>query len=164
VLSRAAVILEEFASRFSGKTSPVHLFWHGLDIAVTRFSDRRIEHSPEIDPVTREAYSREVISFGFWFGDETFPEPAFYAYAAPEPDGLAGELLEPPAAEWLARGRGHLAVLRYADMRLEEDPAGSVLEFFESVYQAGSRLAGWDEPGLACPGGVTDPVARLEPA
>jgi uncharacterized protein DUF5996 len=164
VLSRVALILEEFASRFSGKTSPVHHFWHSFDIAVTRFSDKHVDQSPEVDPVTREAYSREVISSGFWFGDDRFPEPAFYSYTSPEPDGLAGETLQPRAAEWLARGSSHLAVLRYADVRTQEDPAAAVLAFLESAYQAGSRRAGWDAASLASPGGITDPVSRLEPA
>jgi len=75
VLSQVNLILEEFAARFSGKTSPVHHFWHTFDIAMTRFADRHIDQPRTADSVTREAYSREVISFGFWFGDETFPEP-----------------------------------------------------------------------------------------
>jgi hypothetical protein len=164
VLSRVALVLEEFASRFSGKTSPVHHFWHSFDIAVTRFSDRQVDYSPEVDPVTREAYSREVISSGFWFGDDRFPEPAFYSYTAPEPDGLASEPLQPRAAEWIAQNSGHLAVLRYADVRVEEDPIAAILVFLESAYQAGSRRAGWDAEKLASPGGITDPVLRLEPS
>jgi uncharacterized protein DUF5996 len=163
VLSRVALVLEQFASGFSGKTSPVHHFWHSFDIAVTRFSDRHVDYSPEVDPVTREAYSREVISSGFWFGDDRFPEPAFYSYTAPEPDGLASEPLQPEAAEWIPQNSGHLAVLRYADVRVEEDPIGAILAFLESAYQAGSRGAGWDAERLASPGGITDPVLRLEP-
>lgn len=163
VLSRVALVLEQFASGFSGKTSPVHHFWHGFDIAVTRFSDRHVDYSPEVDPVTREAYSREVISSGFWFGDDRFPEPAFYSYTAPEPDGLASEPLQPRAAEWIAQNSGHLAVLRYADVRVEEDPSAAILAFLESAYQAGSRRAGWDAEQLASPGGITDPVLRSEP-
>jgi hypothetical protein len=81
--------LEEFAARFSGKVSPVHHFWHTFDIAHTRYSDRHIDQPSTTDSVTREAYSREVISFEFWFGDDRFAEPAFYAYTAPEPPGLA---------------------------------------------------------------------------
>jgi hypothetical protein len=157
VLSRVALILEEFAARFSGKTSPVHHFWHTFDIAVTRFSDRRVDQSPETDSVTREAYSREVISFGFWFGDDKFPEPAFYSYTAPEPPALADTPLRPSAAEWLPQANSHLAVLRYDDARAEPDPRAAVLEFYESAYHAGAHLAGWDIPQLACPGGVTDP-------
>ncbi len=160
VLSEVALLLEEFAARFSGKTSPVHHFWHTFDIAVTRFSDRHVDHPPEVDPVTREAYSREVISFGFWFGDENFAEPAFYSYTAPEPERLAQAQVQPEAAGWVARNGSHLAVLRYADARAHPDPQAAVLDFFESAYQAGAQLAGWDIARLACPGGVTDPATR----
>lgn len=162
VLSQVALVLEEFAAGFSGKTSPVHHFWHTFDIAVTRFSDRHVDHPPEIDPVTREAYSRELISFGFWFGDENFPEPAFYSYTAPEPEGLADAPLQPKAAQWVAQHNSHLAILRYGDVRAERDPRGVVLEFFESAYQAGAQLTGWDVARLACPGGVTGPAADHE--
>jgi hypothetical protein len=101
-----------------------------------------------------------VISFGFWFGDDRFPEPAFYAYTAPEPPGLASEPLRPAAAWWEARDGGHLAVLRYDDTRASDDPRATVLEFYESAYQTGARLAGWDIRRLACPGGITDPNLR----
>jgi hypothetical protein len=111
VLSQVNLVLEEFAGGFSGKTSPVHHFWHTFDIALTRFSDR-VVHQPEADPVTREAYSREVISSGFWFGDASYPDPAFYSYTAPEPAGLETEPL-PEGASWFARGGSHLAVLPY---------------------------------------------------
>jgi hypothetical protein len=107
--------------------------------------------------VTREAYSREVISFGFWFGDDHFPEPAFYAYTAPEPPGLADQPLEPQAAWWEPRNGSHLAVLRYDDARASADPRATVLDFYECAYQAGARLAGWDIQRLASPGGITDP-------
>jgi hypothetical protein len=161
VLSQVNLVLEEFAARFSGKVSPVHHFWHGFDIAHTRFSESHAAQPPEADPVTREAYSREVISFGFWFGDDSFPEPAFYSYTAPETEGLAREPLEPKAAEWTARNGGHLAVLRYDDARSEADPRAAVLAFYESAYQAGARHAGWDIARLACPGGITDPQLLL---
>ncbi|MEU9887858.1 DUF5996 family protein [Sphaerisporangium sp. NPDC051017] len=158
VLSQVNLLLEEFAANFSGKISPVHHFWHTFDIACTRFSDRKIDQPPETDPVTREAYSREVISSGFWFGDDSFPEAAFYSYTAPEPAGLEEEPLRPEAATWVPQRGSHLAILRYDDARAERDPRAAVLEFYESAYQAGARRARWDVPGLACPGGVTDPV------
>jgi Family of unknown function (DUF5996) len=103
VLAQVNVVLEEFAGRFSGKTSPVHHFWHTFDIAVTRFADVVVDQPASADPVTREAYSREVVSSGLWFGDPTFPRPAFYSYTAPEPAGLAEAALPEPAS-WLERG------------------------------------------------------------
>ena len=157
VLSQVNLLLEEFAARFSGKVSPVHHFWHTFDIAHTRFSDRHVDQPPTADPVTREAYSREVTSFGFWFGDDRYPNPAFYAYTAPEPPGLADQPLKPETAWWMPRNGSHLAVLDYADTRAANDPRGWVLDFYESAYQAGARLAGWDVERLASPGGTTDP-------
>jgi hypothetical protein len=158
VLSQVNLVLEEFASGFSGKTSPVHHFWHTFDLAVTRFSDRRIDQPASVDPVTREAYSREVISFGFWFGDKNFPAPAFYSYTAPEPAGLGEEPLQPAAARWVDQGGSHLAVLPYEDIRGQADPKALVLQFYESAYQAGARRAGWDADRQSCLGGVTDPA------
>ena len=161
VLSQVASVLEEFAAGYSGKNSPVHHFWHTFDIAHSRFSGRRIDQPRQADPVTREAYSQEVISFGFWFGDDTFTEPAFYSYTAPEPAGLAGEPLSPASARWVARGDSHLAVLRYDVARVETDPRAAVLAFYESAYRAGAGRAGWDIAALACPGGITDPVRQI---
>ena len=157
VLSQVNLVLEEFAARFSGKVSPVHHFWHTFDIAHTRFSDRYVDQPLTADPVTREAYSREVISFGFWFGDDRLGEPAFYAYTTPEPPGLADQPLQPAAAWWMPRNGSHLAVLGYDDARVGDDPRATVLGFYESAYQAGARLAGWDIGRLASPGGITDP-------
>ncbi len=159
VLSRVNLVLEEFAGRFSGKTSPVHHFWHTFDIALTRFSDTAVDQQPSVDPVTREAYSREVISSGFWFGDATFPEPAFYSYTAPEPAGLADEPL-PAGARWHERGGSHLAVLPYDRVRTVADPRAAVLDFYEAAYRAGATRAGWDVERFACVDGTTDPVVR----
>ncbi|TWF80287.1 hypothetical protein FHX44_116230 [Pseudonocardia hierapolitana] len=157
VLSQVNQVLETFAARFSGKTSPVHHFWHTFDIALTRFSDTAVHQPPTTDPVTREAYSREVISFGFWFGDPTFPEAAFYSYTAPEPDGLADEPLPPPA-NWLERRPGsHLAVLTYDTARKPPDAQAAVLDFYEAAYRGGASRAGWDIARYACTDGITDP-------
>jgi hypothetical protein len=158
VLSQVNLVLEEFAGRYSGKTSPVHHFWHTFDIALTRFSDTVVDQPPANDPVTREAYSREVISFGLWFGDPTFPEAAFYSYTAPEPVGLANRLL-PGDARWSQRGSSHLAVLPYDSVRRNPDPKAAVLDFYEAAYRAGASGAGWDIDRYACPGGITDPYA-----
>ena len=141
--------LQEFAGWFSGKTSPVHLFWHGLDLAVTRFSGRRAPENPNADPVTREAYSHEVISFGFWPGDQKVRTAAFYSYTAPEPAGLAKRPLRPEAASWQQPfGSSHLALLSYDEVRNSPDPREALLEFLESAYDAGATLAGWDRDAL----------------
>ncbi|MGH2936127.1 MAG: DUF5996 family protein [Gaiellaceae bacterium] len=135
-------VFEEFAGRFTGKTSPVHLFWHSLDLAVTRFSGRRAPEMPDADAVTREAYSHEVVSFGFWAGDERLAEPGYYAYAAPEPAGLREQPLEHHAARWIEQGAGSLAVLPYETVRTAADPRATLLAFLESAFRAGSD--GWD--------------------
>ncbi|MDQ4106491.1 MAG: DUF5996 family protein [Actinomycetota bacterium] len=97
-------VFKEFAGRFIGKQSPVQLYWHSFDPAVTRFSGRRAPERPDADRVTREAYSHEVISFGFWPGDRRVREPAFYSYTAPEPEDLTDQPLEPGAAFWAPEG------------------------------------------------------------
>lgn len=160
VLSQVSLVLEEFSAGFCGKISPVHHFWHTFDVAVTRFSDRErtVDQPTEADPVTREAYSREVISSGFWFGDDAFPRPTFYSYAAPEPPGLADQPLEPSAARWVDRDGAHLAVVDYDAVRGSAQARQRVLDFYESVYQSAARLAGWDVDHLSCPSGVTDPL------
>ncbi|MGH3036920.1 MAG: DUF5996 family protein [Gaiellaceae bacterium] len=152
--------LQEFAGWFCGKTSPVHLFWHGFDLAVTRFSGERAAENPNADRVSREAYSHEVISFGFWPGDRKVRMPAFYSYTAPEPAGLAERPLRPQTASWQQPfGSSHLALLPYDDVRTSSDPRETLLDFLESAYDAGATLAGWDREGLRsswCP----TPVAR----
>ncbi|MEW5541978.1 DUF5996 family protein [Streptomyces cyaneofuscatus] len=164
VLTQVMLILERYAAGYSGKTSPVHHFWHTFDIAVTRFSDRHVAQGVSVDPVTREAYSREVISSGFWFGDErSYPEPAFYPYTAPEPDGLQRQPLEPAAARWTESNGSHLALLPYDEVRTRPDASAEILRFSDSAYAAGARLAGW-EPDRLCPGGVTDPQASATDA
>jgi hypothetical protein len=139
-------VFREFSGRFIGKTSPVHLFWHGLDLAVTRFSGRRAPEREGADKVTREAYSHEVISFGFWPGDRNTPAPAFYSYTAPEPDGLAGQPLRPEAAFWAPEGG--MALLMYDDLRKADSPKTTLLDFMESAYEAGARTASWDVDDL----------------
>jgi len=148
VLLAADGWLNSFSGRFTGKTSPVHLFWHSMDLAVTRFSGRRAPEMPGADRVTREAYSHEVVSFGFWAGDPTFPQAAFYSYTAPEPAGLASSRLMPKEAAWQPRNASSLAVLPYEAVRTQLDPGTVVLEFLESAYQSGARLAGWDVEAL----------------
>jgi hypothetical protein len=141
--------LQEFAGWFCGKTSPVHLFWHGLDLAVTRFSGDRAPERPDADPVTREAYSHEVISFGFWPGDQKVRMPAFYSYTAPEPADLVEQPLRPEAASWQPAGAtSHLAILPYDEVRNSPNPRGTLLDFLQNAYEAGAATAGWDVDGL----------------
>lgn len=137
-------ILNEFRGRFVGKSTPVHMFWHSFDLALTRFSGKKVQPREGAGMVEREAYSHEVISFGFWFGDDKVPAPAFYAYAAPEPAGLANEPLTPATAQWTESNGAHLAILMYEDVRKTDNPNETVLEFLESAYQAGAERAGWD--------------------
>ncbi|MBH0778571.1 DUF5996 family protein [Nocardia bovistercoris] len=163
VLSQVGRILEEFSATYSGKVSPVQFFWHTFDLAVQRFSDRHVEMPPTVDSVTREAYSREEISAGFWFGDPDVPAPTFYSYVAPEPDGLTERPLS-GGGRWVTAGSGHSAYLDYDDARRADDPVGAALAFYQSVYAAGSQLCEWDTDRLACWGGVTDPIlARTHP-
>jgi hypothetical protein len=144
VLQWSADVLEEFAGWYCGKSSPVHVFWHGFDLAVSRFSGKRAAPQPGIDPVNAEAYSHEIISFGFWAGDQINPFPAYYSYTAPEPAELTQQVLRPHHAAWSPRGNGSLAILRYDDIRSAADPRGTLLDFFQSAFEAGASLAGWD--------------------
>jgi hypothetical protein len=134
-------VLEEFSGWFSGKTSPVHLFWHSFDLAVTRFSGR--DAPPlEADAVTQEAYAQEVISFGFWAGDDNAGDAAYYSYTAPEPEGLREQPLA--VGEWVESGSGSLALLGYDAVRTAREPRATLLAFLQSAYEAGAGLAGWD--------------------
>ena len=144
VLQWSADVLEEFAGWYCGKASPVHVFWHSFDLATSRFSGKRVTAQPGVDDVTAEAYSHEVISFGFWVGDQAQRFPAYYSYTAPEPADLSKQVLRPQQAEWAARGSGSLAILRYDDVRRSPDPKATLIEFLQSTYEAGASLAGWD--------------------
>lgn len=144
ILSEVEWILEEFAGWFRGKSSPVHLFWHSLDLAVTRFSGRRLPEALGGDPVSREAYTDEVISFGFWPGDAKVPRPAFYSYTAPEPPGLTEQPLAPEEAFWAETGSSHQARLWYDDVRAAASPRAALLSFLQSAYEAGATVARWN--------------------
>lgn len=150
VLAATEHVLARFASDFNGKVSPIQLFWHSFDLAHARYSGRPAPLADGIDPVTAEAYSHEVIAFGFWAGDDRdTPYPAFYSYTAPEPDGLRDEPLEPTRAGWQDAGSGSLAVLPYDAVRTSSDPPQALLDFFESAYRAGARRASWDTAAFA---------------
>lgn len=144
-------VFEEFSGRFYGKTCPVHLYWHHMDLAVTRFSGKRgPPMPPEKSVVERDAYSHEVISFGFWVGDADVRAPAFYSYTAPSPDGLDREPL-PSGADWVDAGGSPMAMLMYDQLRQSDNPRRSLLDYLEASYGAGARLAGWDVEDLTVP-------------
>ncbi|HEY2770862.1 MAG TPA: DUF5996 family protein [Solirubrobacteraceae bacterium] len=142
-------VFERFAGWYVGKSSPVHFFWHSFDLAVTRFSGRRAPAMPEADRVTQEAYSHEVVSFGFWAGDANVREPSYYCYTAPEPDGLREQPLAPGSARWAEQGGGSMALLPYEAVRTAPDPERELLRFLETAYRAGAERAGWDTEELA---------------
>lgn len=143
ILVQVDSIFKEFSGRFTGKISPVQIFWHSFDIAVTRFSGKRapMEGGRLSD---REAYSHEVISAGFWAGDDKVPFPAFYSYTYPSPPGVDKEPLSPAEAFWADSNGSPMALYKYDDMREASDPRAALLEFLESSYQAGAKLAGWN--------------------
>ena len=145
--------VEEVYSRarcsFVGKCSPTHFFWGGFDLAVSRFSGRRAP--PREGPAfMREAYSHEEISHGFWPGSGVLLEPAFYAYAAPEPAGFRDARARPDAA-YYHRELGEF-ILPYAAVRTAEDPEAAIRAFVESTYEHGATLAGWDRASLEATG------------
>lgn len=139
-------ICKEFRARFIGKASPVHFFWGSFDLAVTRFSGRRAPERPGADRITREAYSHEVTSAGWWPGNGGFDAPMFYAYAAPEPHGFSAAPVRPTQAFYHAKLGEFL--LPYDDVRNAADPRGALLEFLQSTYEAGANLGNWDRAAL----------------
>ncbi|MEM1244695.1 MAG: DUF5996 family protein, partial [Pseudomonadota bacterium] len=130
--------------QFYGKQTPVHLFWHTFDLALTRFSGKKAPEIAGMDAVSKEAYSHEVISFGMWFGDDHIPEPAFYSYTYPEPKTLTQKKLLPEQAYWDKINSGNVAILKYHDLMGENHPREKLLEFFNSAYQAGYESASWN--------------------
>lgn len=148
-LSYADCLFSQFASGFVGKMSPIHFFWGSFDLAVTRFSGRPAPPRQGADLITREAYSHEVISAGFWPGNGGFGAPAFYCYAAPAPPGLELEHVEPGAA-YYDRNLGEF-ILRYDDVCTSASPVAAVMSFLESTYQAAAKLAKWDRALLERP-------------
>lgn len=141
-------VFERFATEFAGKQGPVQLFWHGFDLALGRYSGRRAGGPPKTDPVQREAYSHEVIAFGFWPGDANQRAATFYTYTAPEPAELTTVPLSPPGAAWYPSGTGHMGALAYDAVRTAQDPEAALLAFLRSGYDAGVRTASWDTAAL----------------
>ncbi len=145
-------VFKEFSGRYYGKTCPVHIYWHHMDLTVTRFSGNL---APPMGPKARilekDAYSHEVISFGFWAGDDNLSEPAYYAYAAPSPQNLNKEPLKPAKAFWVDSNGSPMAILKYEYLLKDKDPRKILLEFLESAYMAAAILANWDIEGLKVP-------------
>jgi len=156
ILSEGGLVIQRFRGGFLGKCSPVHVFWGGFDLACTRFSGRRapphpggIPHLP--DWITREAYSHECISAGWWPGSAGGPvaEPAFYAYSYPEPQGF-GDAQVRPAAAYYDRNLREF-ILPYEAVRTAARPDEMLLDFLQTTYEAGADLGGWDRPSLERP-------------
>jgi hypothetical protein len=143
ILAHTAVVFEEFRGRFIGKCSPVNFYWGSFDLAVTRFSGRPAPERPGADLITREAYSHECISAGFWPG-AGFTGPAFYSYTAPAPPALENA----PARPGFYSEELKEFVLSYDDVRNSGSPRDTLLKFLQSTYEAGASLAHWDRSAL----------------
>jgi hypothetical protein len=139
-------VFQRFRSRFIGKCSPVHFFWGSFDLAVTRFSGRKAPPRPGADSITREAYSHEVSSVGFWPGGGNITAPAFYSYAAPEPPGFRDASVRPATARFDA-SLGEF-ILMFDDIRSAPSPSAALLEFCQSTYEAAADSAKWDRENL----------------
>ncbi len=151
ILVQADRVLKRFRGRFLGKASPVHFFWGSFDLAATRFSGRRAPRHPGGAPNTPdyvmvEAYSHECSSCGFWPGGGAIAEPAFYAYAYPEPAGYGDRPVSPDGARYSAAAREF--ILPYEDVRNAADPDEALLQFFQTTYEAAADLARWDRAAL----------------
>jgi Family of unknown function (DUF5996) len=151
ILVKTDRVMKKFRARFIGKSSPVHFFWGGPDLAVTRFSGRMAPQHPGgvphlADWVTREAYSHEVCSCGFWPGNAQAPAPIFYSYAYPEPDGFKRAKVVPAGAYYSEDFREFL--LPYDSFRNASSPDDALIEFFQSVYEAAASFGKWDRAAL----------------
>jgi hypothetical protein len=143
ILLMADRVFKKFSGRFNGKCSPVQLFWHSFDLAVTRFSGKKGPSMEGANRANAEAYSHECLSAGFWAGDENTPEPAFYSYTYPSPAGIENEPLLPTEAKWIELRGSPMALYSYEDLCRNDDPEHALLDFLESSYMAGAKLAGW---------------------
>ena len=145
ILTLVDPVFKEFRGRFVGKHSPIHFFWGSFDLASTRFSGRRAPERKDADPITREAYSPEVISAGFWPGGGDVKGAAFYAYGAPEPAGFKTAQVRPEKAFYSRLGE---FLLMYDDVRQSTEPEKLLMEFLQSTYEAGANLGNWPRAEL----------------
>ncbi|WP_018479325.1 DUF5996 family protein [Pontibacter roseus] len=151
VLMQSHKVLTEFRAAFQGKCSPVHFFWGSFDLAVSRFSGRDAPKHPGGVPnlpdwVAQDAYSKEVCSCGFWPGNEAFPKAAYYSYIYPEPEGYKEADITPKQAYYEAQLREY--ILPYEAVQQADDPAGMLMDFLQSTYEAAANLAKWDREAL----------------
>lgn len=146
ILQSIDAVFHIFRARFIGKSSPVHFFWGSFDLAVTRFSGRRAPERPGADSITREAYSHEVSSVGFWPGGGSIQDAVFYSYMAPEPKGYREAFVLPSSARYDSNLNEF--ILMYDDVRAAKSPTGVLLDFCQSTYEAGANSAGWDRRNL----------------
>ena len=163
VLLQADRLLKLFRTGFLGKASPVHLFWGGFDLAVTRFSGRLAPLHPGgipglSDRITREAYSHEVSSAGFWPGSDVFPQAAFYSYAYPPPEHFDRACVPPGAYFESALGE---FILPYETARTAQDPDALVMAFLQATYSAAASLGHWDRDALECELGVPNRPRKI---
>ena len=156
ILAQTETVLQHYRSHFLGKSSPVHFFWGSFDLALTVFSGRRAPERPGVDRITREAYSHEEISCGFWPGDERSPTPAFYSYTYPQPTGLGTASIHPAAATY-NQDLGEF-LLPYDAVQSASSPEQTLLEFFQSTYEAGATLGQWDREALELRNGSNAPL------
>jgi hypothetical protein len=162
VLAATHRVFAHFRTGFLGKASPVHFFWGSFDLAVTRFSGRSAplltsSGMPGLSlAVAREAYSHEVSSVGFWPGDDTIGEPAYYSYAYPEPESFAAAKVRPAAAYYF-KDYGQF-ILPYAAVRDAAEPGAALMDFLQSTYDAAADLGKWDRKALECALGETGKV------
>jgi Family of unknown function (DUF5996) len=145
ILLSVDAVLNQFRARFIGKSSPVHFFWGSFDLAVSRFSGRRAPERPGADAMTREAYSHEVSSVGFWPGGGDVQGAAFYSYAAPEPPGFKNAHVRPDTASYNKLGE---FLLMYDDVRNAKSPVTTLLDFCQSTYEVAATLGNWDRAAL----------------
>ena len=157
-LAVIAPIFQKFRAGFIGKSSPVHFFWGSFDLALSRFSGKRAPLAPNADSITKEGYSHEDISVGFWPGDgEVIKDAAFYAYAYPEPAGYKDSKVLPAEAFYSTEKKEFF--LMYDDVRLSDNPEKMLLDFCQSTYDAGANLAQWNRAELeATPQSQSKPV------
>jgi hypothetical protein len=152
VLVKVDRVFNRFRAGFTGKNSPVHLFWGAFDLAVTRFSGRQAPKHPGGAPnmpdhIMQEAYSHEVSSCGFWPGNEQSPLPIFYSYCYPTPAAFANQLVE-PATAFYSQEMGEF-ILPYEAVQQSEDPEATLMQFLKSTYRAAALTGNWD-PSLEC--------------